>query len=163
MSNSIQMLRCIKAFYYFTLNHQPLTFCWANRKDVFWAPGDISFTQRTHRTGCRERRLPSPPAWASMSEAATAIPEGRPSSLAASGVSPLPRQVPGGSTRFPGETWEKTNTHQFGKLEREQRVFLREPFCSLLLACIFSNAQRQEPCTQKTALFSFCDLGVCRW
>lgn len=49
-----------------------------------------------------EKRLPSPPAWASMSEAATAIPEGRPSSLAASGISPLPREAPGGKTRFPG-------------------------------------------------------------
>lgn len=48
------------------------------------------------------KRLPNPPAWASMSEAATAMPTGRPSSFAASGVSPLPREAPGGSTWFPG-------------------------------------------------------------
>lgn len=46
------MLMCIKAFSYFTLNHQPLTSAeQTNRKDVSWALGDISFAQRTHRTG----------------------------------------------------------------------------------------------------------------
>lgn len=101
-SNSIKMLMCIKAFSYFTLNHQPLTFAEQAEKKYSGLLATFLLPREPTEPVLGKKRLPSPPAWASMSEAATEIPEGRPSSLAASGMSPLPRQVPGGSTKFPG-------------------------------------------------------------
>lgn len=96
------MLMCIKAFSYFTLNHQPLTSAEQTEKMYSESLATFLLPREPTEPVLGKKRLPSPPAWASMSEVATAIPKGRPSSLAASGVSPLPRQVPGGSTRFPG-------------------------------------------------------------
>lgn len=95
MKSSIILSKCL------ILNTKVLDFCFKNRKGVSSVLGNIPFE---YGFGCRQqiKRLPSPPAWASMSEAATAIPGRRPRSLAASGVSPFPREAPGGSTWFPG-------------------------------------------------------------
>lgn len=65
--------------------------------------------------------VPSPPACASMRDAATAIPSGSPSSCAAPAVRPFPTASPGDRTWFPGQTQDKPNTCQFTK-QKNKRV-----------------------------------------
>lgn len=60
-----------------------------------------------------------------MRDAATAIPSGRPSSFAASGVRPFPTDSPGDKTWFPGQTQEKPYTCEFTKQKNKHVCYYK--------------------------------------
>lgn len=89
-----------------------------------------------------------------MRDAATAIPAGRPSSRAASGVRPLPTASPGDKTSFPGQT--QTNQTPVNLPNSKTNV------CAIPLPPVKPCIYKTKKCIKELCVMKYLSLSACR-
>lgn len=94
-----------------------------------------------------------------MRDAATAIPSGRPRSLAASGLRPFPTASPGDKTWFPGQTQDKPNTCQFTKQKNKCVCYCKS---CLPLPPVKPRISKTKKCIKELCVMKYLSLAVCR-